>query len=271
MKKGQIIGIGRTAEILAWEDNKVLKLFRKAWTLSAVRWEEKIARIISEAAPLPAPRVHGIIEVKGRYGILYDNVEGPSMLKALESKPSELEHFANLFAELHARMHSVRVEDLPSQHQQIEKKILRAEPLPKNLRDGALKALRRLPDDDLLCHGDFHPDNIQMSKRGPIIIDWCDATRGTPEADIARTLLLISHGQPVYSLKFDPEELSSLRAQFVSIYLGRYKQLRSISTVELESWQLPVAAARLSEGIKEEEDQLLSIVKASLKKLKHVK
>ena len=211
MKKGQIIGIGRTAEILAWENNQILKLFRKAWSLSPVKWEEKAARTVSETAGLPVPCVHGIVEVKGRHGILYDNVEGQSMLKELESKPSELEHFASLFAELHAKMHSVRVEDLPSQHQQIEKKILRAEPLPMKLKEGALKALSELPDDNLLCHGDFHPDNIQMSKRGPIIIDWPDATRGTPEADVARTLLLISHGQPVYSLKFDPEELSSLR------------------------------------------------------------
>jgi len=98
---------------------------------------------------------------------------------------------------------------------------------------------------------------------GARIIDWPDATRGIPEADVARTLLLISHGQPVYSLNFDPEELSSLRAQFVNIYLGRYKQIRLLSAEELELWKLPVAAARLSEGIKE--DQLLSIVKASLK------
>jgi len=51
----------------------------------------------------------------------------------------------------------------------------------------------------------------------------------------------------------------------VNIYLGRYKQIRSLSAEELELWKLPVAAARLSEGFKKEEDQLLSIVKASIK------
>jgi Ser/Thr protein kinase RdoA (MazF antagonist) len=165
-------------------------------------------------------------------------------------------------------MHSFRIKDLPSQHQIIEKKIQRAEPLPENLREGALKALRKLPQDDLLCHGDFHPDNIQMSKRGPVIIDWSDATKGTPVADIARTKLLITQSQPVYWVKFDPKELSYFRTKFMEIYLSQYSQLRSFSNEELELWQLPVAAARLSEGIKgEEEGQLLSIVETSLNRL----
>ena len=261
MGERQVIGVGRTAEILAWDEDRVLKLFRNGWSLSDVKWEEKVARIVSEAG-LPVPAVSGIIEVEGRHGILYDHVDGPSMLKELVSKPGKLQHFAGLFAELHADIHSVKVEKLPYQHQRLKEKICNAEPLAKDLKQAALEALNKLPDDNVLCHGDFHPDNILMTSQGPIIIDWSDAAKGIPEADISRTLLLLRKGQPAYPLKLDAEEVLSIRTQFIKEYLRRYNKIRSISIEDVKLWQLPVIAARLSEGVKEEESELLLILEA---------
>jgi len=249
MRKGQIIGLGRTAEILAWDDDKVLKLFRGDWPPSAVKWEEKVARTVFEAG-LPVPAVYGIVEEKGRHGILYDRVDGSSMLVELTSQPEKLKHYADLFASLHADMHSLEVEELPSQHQQLEDKIRSVKSLTEDLKQAALEALNILSDGNNLCHGDYHPDNIQMSPQGPVIIDWNDATRGVPEADIARTLLLLQKGQLPSHLRFDVEETQSIRARFVNAYMRKYSTTRSISMEEVESWQLPVMAARLSEGMK---------------------
>ena len=265
MRKGQVIGLGRTAEILAWDEDQVLKLFRDDWSFSTVKWEEEVARTVFEAG-LPVPAVHGIIEVKGRYGIIYDRVDGSSMLMELASKPEKLQHYADLFATLHTEMHSLRVGELPSQHQRLEDKIRSVESLTEDLKQTALEALNKLPDDNMLCHGDFHPDNIQMSPQGPVIIDWNDAAKGMPEADIARTLLLLQKGQPPSHLRLDVQETRSIRARFIKAYLRKYRMVRSISMEEVESWQLPVMAARLSEGIKEEESYLLSALKATIQR-----
>lgn len=261
MEKGQIIGLGRTSEILVWDDNQVLKLFRDGWSLSSVKKEEKIARTVSEAG-LPVPAVYGIVDVDGRHGIIYERVDGPSMLKELTSKPRELERFAGVFAELHAQMHSLEMRELPSQHRKLEAKIRDAKALSKERRYVALEALYKLPDDNVLCHGDFHPDNILMSSRGPVVIDWNDASQGDPQADIARTLLLLQQGEPLQPFKLESEQSQSARSSFFNAYLRRYAQIRPISLRNIESWRLPVAAARLSEGIKEEESRLLSIVEA---------
>lgn len=266
MRNSQVIGLGRTAEILVWKKTQVLKLFRDDWSLSAVKWEEQVARTVSEAG-LPVPAVHGIVEVDGRHGIVYDRVDGPSMLKELLSNPGKLEHFAGLFAALHADIHSVKIKKLPSQHQRLKEKICNAKPLNNDLKQAALKVLKSLPDDNVLCHGDFHPDNILMTSKSPIIIDWNDATKGVPEADISRTLLLLQKGQPLHPLKLDLEEVSSLRAQFIKHYLERYCKIRSVSIEDVKSWQLPVTAARLSEGIKEEKSVLLSVLKTMIKYL----
>lgn len=267
MKKGQVIGLGRTAEILVWDENQILKLFRDGWSISSVEWEENVARRVSEAG-LPVPAVFGIVKVENRHGIIYEHVDGSSMLQELISKPGELEHLASMFARLHAQMHSLKIKGLPPQRQQLEKKIHNAKPLSENRRNAALKALHKLPDDDVLCHGDFHPDNILMSSRGPVVIDWNDATQGNSQADIARTLLLLNQGEPLQPFKLDVEQIQSIRSLFINTYLKRYAQIRSISLGSIEPWRLPAAAARLSEGIKEEETRLLSIVETLLKQIK---
>jgi uncharacterized protein (TIGR02172 family) len=267
MEKGQGIGSGRTAEILAWDENQILKLFQDGWSISSVEWEENVARKVFEAG-LPVPAVFGIVKVEHRHGIIYERVDGSSMLQELVSKPGELEHFASVFVGLHAQMHSVKIKGLPTQRQQLEHKIRNAKLLSENRRNAALKALHKLPDDDVLCHGDFHPDNILMSSQGPVVIDWNDATQGNSQADIARTLLLLNQEEPPQRFKLDVEQIQSVRSLFINTYLKRYAQIRPISLGSIESWRLPVAAARLSEGIKEEETRLLSIVETLLKQIK---
>ena len=60
----------------------------------------------------------------------------------------------------------------------------------------ALKVLERLPDDKFLCHGDFHPDQIIMSPKGPIVIDWITAIKGSPASDVAQSSLVLRLGAP---------------------------------------------------------------------------
>ena len=47
-------------------------------------------------------------------------------------------------------------------------------------------------------------------------------------------------------------------------YLERYLQLREVSLEALKQWEIPVAAARLSEGITTENEALLAIVRSGL-------
>ena len=267
MMKKQLVGLGRTAEIFTWNEKQVLKLFHAGCSLSAVEWEENIAKTVSSTG-LPVPAVYDIIEVDSRYGIIYERIVGPSMLEELVSKPNQIEYFADMFANLHAQMHFLEIRELPSQRQQIEKKIKNAKPLLEDERKKALKTLGGLPDDEVVCHGDFHPDNIIMSTHGPIVIDWNDATKGNPHADIARTLLLLQQGEITQPLEIDKEQIQSIRNSFIQSYLRSYTQIQHISIEDIESWRLPITAARLSEGIKEEENRLLSIVDTLLEHTK---
>ncbi len=160
-------------------------------------------------------------------------------------------------------MHTRQVAGLPSQRQRLQRKIQGAA-LSSTTKEAALSALDRLPDGNMLCHGDFHPDNILMSSRGAIIIDWPDATQGNPLADVARTSLLARvAGLP----RSTPGRwvLKSGRTLFHHIYLRQYLGRHAASRRELEAWLLPVAAARASEDIPAERHRLTALIDALLR------
>lgn len=251
-----LVGQGRTAEIYTWGTNQILKLFRRGWPLSVVEQEAHISRTVHEMG-LPVPAPGGVIEVDGRHGILYERIDGPSMLRQLGAKPWTAIQSLHVFADLHARMHAHTVREFPSQRQHLTHLIQQASPLPAEWTAAALTALNQLPDGSCLCHGDYHPDNVLMSPNGPIIIDWSEATSGNPIADVARTSLILRMGAP------PPGGMSRLligptRAVAQTTYVRRYMKRYPASRDELAAWHLPIAAARLGAGIPEEKQRLLA-------------
>ena len=249
---GEPIAAGRTAEVYAWEEGWVLKLFRDGGPTDWVDYEARIARIVYRLG-LAVPAVGEVVDVGSRRGILYERVDGESMLDTIMRDLGQVEHYARLLAELHERV----APELPSQRERLQNRIGRAELLTEDVRRAFLESLHALPDGDRLCHGDFHPGNILMTARGPIIIDWVDAVRGNPLADIARTHLLITAGEV-------PPEAERPRAQFAAAYLDHHPLLTPERREEFRAWHPIVAAARLVEDIAGEQGHLFSIIERGL-------
>ena len=258
--KGTIIGKGRAAEVFTWGNDQVLKLYKDPG--AGVETEREFhATAVVHKAGLPAPAVDRMVELEGRPGIVFERVEGPTMSQVMLNAPLSLFKLAESMAELHAKMHSCEVQDLPARREKLESGIRTVEALTPDTRDTVLKALAQLPDGNTVCHGDLWPDNIIMSSKGMIIIDWSCATQGHPLADVARTWLLnrltrVPVGLPERKL------IDSMRALFHSAYLSRYLKLRPGSRKQIAAWLLPVVAARLHESDTEEEwPKLLRFIK----------
>jgi len=97
-------------------------------------------------------------------------------------------------AVLHAAMHGLPAPaGIPSLSEKLGRDITTADRLAPEVRRAVDLVLRRLPDGDRLLHGDLQPGNIMLTGRGPVVIDWQDAARGNPAADVARTLLLLAN------------------------------------------------------------------------------
>ena len=253
------IARGRTAEIYDWDENHILKLFHNWFPLENVQYEWKIARAV-HASGVKAPAVGELVQVEERTGLIYERVAGESMLSAFQRQPWKVLQYGRLLAELHARMHeSVFLADVPAQRKRLQNKIKNAEALPEDLKPKLLNALDSLPEGDRVCHGDFHPDNVLISNGNANIIDWMDASRGNPLADVARTSVIFVGAA-------ESAEIRNLAAKilvklFHSIYLKQYFRRRPGGQEEHRRWLPIVAAARLNEGIKEQEAWLLQQAK----------
>lgn len=258
------IANGFTAEIYAWKDGQVLKLFNQATAYQTVELEARLTRI-AHTAGLPVPAVGEILEIEGRFGLEYERVDGITMLEASLKQPWKIARYARQLAELQAMMHIIKVPEMPSLRERLGGKINRAGPLTENVRQAALRILEQLPEDDKLCHGDFHPGNILLTDRGAVIIDWIDAARGCPVADVARSTLLFGGG-PVPP-GFSPAWLIRIAMDwFYRIYRRRYFELMPGAKKHLAAWVPVCAAARLDENIHYDESRLISIAQTLTEK-----
>jgi aminoglycoside phosphotransferase (APT) family kinase protein len=50
----------------------------------------------------------------------------------------------------------------------------------------------RAGEGEVLLHLDLHPENVLLSGRGPVVIDWEGAGRGPAEADVALCWLVVA-------------------------------------------------------------------------------
>ena len=253
----QHIDEGRTAEIFAWDAGRVLKLYRAEFPREWADGEAQITRAISDAG-VPAPHIFEVLDVEGRRGIVMERVTGLSMIDDLLTNLFKVAKHARLLAGLHAQMHERTLSDLPSQHESLKRRIQEANVSPA-IRAAALQQLDRLPEGTALCHGDFHPDNVVLTARGPLILDWPTAMRGHPLGDVARTSLILRLLEPSPGMSI-PWALRLVRDIFHTLYLQRYQQLRSVSRQAIELWLLPVAVARTQEDIVYERENLPRLI-----------
>src|SRR5204863_2905299 len=120
---------------------------------------------------------------------------GPSMLTVLTTQPWRFLQLVRAFAELHATLHQVAAPELRAAREVLQTDIQKATALPADLQLATLNLLQQLPDDNKLCHGDFHPDNIIVVPDGLVVIDWTNAVHGYPLADVVKTSLILQFGQ----------------------------------------------------------------------------
>lgn len=262
---GEPIATGRTAEIYSYGEGKVLKLFLSTTPQSWIDKEIDIGRYV-QATDLPVPKVYERVKVNDREGVVYERIEGPSLLHELATKPWNVVRFARLLAKLHVQIHEVQAPaDLETQREWATGGIPASEKISKERKASVLQLLDTLPDGNRMCHGDFHPGNIIITPSGPVIIDWMTVSKGVASGDVARTTTILEaakvpEGTPLRWL------LEWIRKLYLTTYLKTYLQLRPEVKKSLAAWQAVMAANFLSDvSVPGEEGDLWAIVERGIK------
>lgn len=256
---------GRTADVFRWGERQILKLYREGFPPTAAEREAALARM-AHAAGVRTPEVIDVVTVDNRPGVIFQRVDGLTMLQVLSESPWRTGELARQLAALQADLHAREQPGLPPLHQYLRTAIARGKGLSEETKAAVCATLDSLPDGNAVCHGDFHPANIIMSPAGPVIIDWVHATRGDPIADVANTALVFTHA--VLSRDVEPRirgKIDQVRSSFYGAYVRHYAELRTFTDEQLAAWKLLVAAAGLSQHAPDaQREALVALVKELL-------
>lgn len=158
----ELIAHGRAADVFDAGPGRVLRRYRSV-AIDAAGEAEVMRYAAAAGYPVPA-----VFDADGPELVL-ERIEGPTMLEALGSRPWRLRSFARMLADLHTRLGQIQ-----------------APPgLPQPLGAGSF-----------LMHLDLHPENVILSPRGPVVIDWTNASAGPAAADVADTWLILACARP---------------------------------------------------------------------------
>jgi len=163
---GTLIGSGRNADVYDLTDGRVLRRYRDGRDQERVG-AEALIMTRARASGVPVPEV---FDVSGA-DIVMERAAGPTMLDVLGSRPWTLRAQARELARLHGLVHAVPLSGLPELT--------------------ALPGWTGPADGDVLLHRDLHPQNVILTGRGPMIIDWEGAARGPAIADVGLTWVII--------------------------------------------------------------------------------
>jgi aminoglycoside phosphotransferase (APT) family kinase protein len=245
---GDVVARGSRSIVHAFGHGAVVKVPEPSTPESWIRFEARYAEA-ARIAGAPVPRLLGMELIAGRIASVWEHVHARSMWEHVVERPDRAAELGGLLAEVQlALFELVPPLTLPRQHDRLVSKIRRA----AATIDGSLaQALEQLPaqtSTPRLCHGDLHPSNILLGVDGPVIVDWFDASRGDPIADVARssvTLLGDGADAPRHLPGSDREVLAVL----TDAYLARLGDVLDIDPACLTRWEAVNAVARMAEGV----------------------
>ena len=235
---GRLLAAGNVAEVFEW-GSRVVKLYRSPAAKQAA-FREAANQAAVETLGLPVPAVWGVQQIGGGWGIVFDRVSGASFAERMRQDPTIVPQYLEILARLQARIHSHPAHQFAGLDARLATRIAQTKLLEESRKQILLGRLAKMPDGDRLCHGDFHPRNVLGEGPRPIIIDWPDACRGDPAADVCRSYLL---------LKLHAEEIADP-------YLDACCRINDTRREKILDWLPYVAAARLAEDVPDDFDRL---------------
>jgi aminoglycoside phosphotransferase (APT) family kinase protein len=248
---GDVVARGSRSLVHAYGRGVVVKVPKPttpaSWILAEAEYVEAV-----RAVGAPAPALLGVEQIFGRPASVWERVEGPSLWQEVVDRPHRSADVGGRLAEIQlALFELVPPVTLPDQRDRLISKIRWSAANVDASLAGALDVMPARTATPRLCHGDLHPSNVIVSREGPVLVDWFDASRGDRVADVARSsLTMLGDGAttPSHLPGSDPRTLAVLTQAYVS----RLRQWLDISPELLSRWQAINAAARLAEGISRE-------------------
>lgn len=241
MKLDKVIAV-RTDKTVYRDGDATIKLFNEDYSKANVL-NEALNQSRVEETGLDIPKVREVLTIDGKWAIVSDYIEGKTLETLMAENPEKEDEYLELFVDLQIKVHSKQSPLLNKLKDKMQRKISESD-LDATTRYELHTRLEGMPKHKKVCHGDFNPSNIIITKDGtPFIIDWSHATQGNASADVARSFLLFSLAG---------------KSELAEKYMNMYCKKTDTAKQYVQKWIPIVAASQSVKGHKEEREFLLN-------------
>jgi tRNA A-37 threonylcarbamoyl transferase component Bud32 len=129
--------------------------------------------------------------------VLMERIDGPTMLEAIARRPTSLPAQARALAHLHRRLHRLAA---PA--------YLPASPVGQGAQ---------------LVHMDLQPSNVILGSRGPVVVDWSNASAGPAAADVGAAWLSMEAARTPHA-GIRMKAASMVRSYMVRLFLDHLER-----------------------------------------------
>lgn len=184
-----VIGSGANGSVYRLDGETVVKVFQEGTPLEDVERERSLSRL-SLIHGVPTAISYEVVKVGNAFGAVYELVDAETLSVTMKGHPDAFESYAKQYVSIFKGFHKTHVspDDFPA-----AKGIYHAniDGCADWYDAGELALLHRIvesvPERDTLTHGDYHPNNIMVTKSELIMIDMGDVSYGHPVFDFLAT------------------------------------------------------------------------------------
>src|SRR5262249_361845 len=194
---GEKIGEGAFSEVYAWAPGQVVKLFKPGVSRWMPLQEVRMIRAV-RAAGVPVPEFFGELTLDGRFGVVMERLDGPTLSQLSRTGAVTFEQGGAIVAALAMSLHKTSSpQDVLSMREHMERELRYDDgKVPKHIAADILALIDRLPPGDGLCHCDLSPGNVIMTADGPKLVDWSFALPGPAPLALGFFPSTLSHLAP---------------------------------------------------------------------------
>ncbi len=231
----------RSNKTIYRDGDKCIKVFNEGYNKADIL-NEALNQARVEETGLLIPKVLEVTMIENKWAIVSEYVEGKTLQSMMDENPRKLDEYLDRFVSIQLDMHGRTCKKLSLLKDKMQLKIS-ASQLDATTRYELHTRLEGMHAHMKLCHGDYNPSNIIITKKGEAyIIDWAHATQGNASADAARTYLL-----------FCLAGKEDLAGKYLDLFCKKSDTARQY----VQKWMPIVAASQSVKGNEKEREFLL--------------
>ncbi len=181
------IGEGANGAVYRIDSETIVKVYKRAGSLDAIRHERDVAKR-ALILGIPTAISYDIVRVGESYASVFELIDAKSFSQIIAAEPERIGEFVDMSVSVLKLLHGIEVPDgeLPDQKLKALSWIEDVKTvLPSSMYDRIKELFSAIPRSNHVLHGDFHTKNLMLQNGEPLMIDMDTLCVGNPVYEFA--------------------------------------------------------------------------------------